>query len=1808
MNRFVLISRILVSIIFILLGLTISNNAFSQSKNLTVVRPDYGANKMIVKWSAPTTTVVITEYQVRRKDGVGAFGPWISNGLALTYTDATVAVNTLYSYQVKAKAGAASIDSSNIRANKIIKIWPVADGTSFNSENRNVLNGFNQAIRAGGSDYLHEGADLNGKIGLAGDYVKSPVGGIVTDKGGTGSNIHVNIEFLENGVAKFVQFNHLDNLSPTLTLLESLKPGDTLGTINTGIWSVNSSHTHFHYWTSNANFFGSTQDPFSFFDQNADKDPYGNNPKAGDSNGDGEILRFRKRGGTYFPKDKPVFCPNDIVVEVFDSKSSGNFNTGPKSIGYYVEKQEDATWVNAVKSSASPYLLIDNVNGYFNSNSTTADPAINLALHDRAAALKSTAPTTPADYAWEQWFTYMVTNTKGTDGKVGNLDSAQCWATDARNTVASDNGFAAGYDLARINEEAKFEDSKYRVGIRMTDWVNTPADYQSEVTVDNFLPYVKKVEMTSGSAVYEAQWSWGGGSLTFAPNTKSGLVKCDQDLVVKITLSEPMKEVSLAIAKISFSNTSTTPEANSKMKEWKFTVPKSAVTNAKSGEKIVLSIKGKDLADNELWGFASNGAIAAASIPKHKEDGTWTVTPPLREDTLHKFEIKKPKFEITTTKVSCKGTADGSATVNVTKGDPPYKYVWSNGQNAATANNLAPGSYQVIVSDLSGCDSIGTASVSKESNCPPDPFTIPVTAGGDPNDITGPAGFAASKWVSVNDVLPYTIRFENDPKIATAAVNKVVVTYPIDKMANMFSFRLGNISFRNFVVEVPPNTSHFFKHLNLVDSIGVYLDITAGLDVTKNQAFWIFQAFDSATGLPNTNPDLGFLLINDSINRNGEGAVSFSIKPKITAATGDSIKAYADIVFDVNATIRTNVAFNTIDAYPPASKIKSVTPLDAQNVQVAWKAHDDAGGSGTSNYKLLVSTNNGPYSTYADGITDTSTVFHVVNGNNYRLQTIAIDHVNNMEQLKPVADTILEIKTGNFFITPNYTSSTCVGNRLKISWRQVSGIAAISLQLSADSGKTFTTLSQNTYVSDSVYFWNIPATLAGNSHYIIRAVNSVTQLAFASSDYFLIRNTIHVSAGADRELCAGDSTLLGGSPVASNGIAPYNFKWFPSAGLSSDSVSKPYCRREGNYIIHVSDSVGCSNTDTVKISTHTLPNLFVDKLDSAYYTNSAKDTLYGYPAGGTFSGAGITGSVFNPGLAGAGTHTVTYTYTNEFGCPAHAVNYTRVFPAVNVLIQGLDSVYCATAGAVILKGIPAGGVFSGAGMINAVFYPALAGPGKHTISYTYLDSSGTSFETADTTAVYPLPLVSITGLSAGYYLNDLPVTLAGLPSGGTFAGAGIADSVFTPLLAGAGTHTITYTYINYKGCSNKATAVTTVNAVTAATVNGFITYDNVFDSPLGNTAVYLKNQDGSSQDTTQTDSTGFYSFRQVKNGRFILSAHTSIGWGGVNATDALIVKKYAVGSAQLTPLRTLAADVNLSSSVNATDALTISKRTVGLISSFPAGDWINEKDSVKAEGVNTIHNLKGICTGDVNGSYLPPTRSNKQTISLIYGEKINAGSLQDFYIPVKATASIIAGAITLGITYPADLITVKSVSSKAKGLVYNIENGMVKIAWADLIPVTFNKNDSIAVLRCSANTRSAAALSMGLLNGGEFADFDARVMDRVVLSVPPIQLNGITGNELTDLEHFSLLQNYPNPFTRITSIEYVLPEAAEVSLKIYNLLGISISEIVHASQTAGKYTLKYDGSNLPAGIYIYEIKVSGINSNFTQSRIMSISK
>jgi len=71
---------------------------------------------------------------------------------------------------------------------------------------------------------------------------------------------------------------------------------------------------------------------------------------------------------------------------------------------------------------------------------------------------------------------------------------------------------------------------------------------------------------------------------------------------------------------------------------------------------------------------------------------------------------------------------------------------------------------------------------------------------------------------------------------------------------------------------------------------------------------------------------------------------------------------------------------------------------------------------------------------------------------------------------------------------------------------------------------------------------------------------------------------------------------------------------------------------------------------------------------------------------------------------------------------------------------------------------------------------------------------------------------------------------------------------------------------------------------------------------------------------------------------------------------------------------------------------------------------------------------------------------------------------------------------------------------------------------------------------------------------------------------------------------FSLSQNYPNPFNPTTTIAYALPQTEQVELKVYDLHGHEVGVLVNEKKVAGKYTVEFDATTLPTGVYFYQLR------------------
>ncbi|MGQ7719919.1 T9SS type A sorting domain-containing protein, partial [Melioribacter sp. OK-1-Me] len=93
-----------------------------------------------------------------------------------------------------------------------------------------------------------------------------------------------------------------------------------------------------------------------------------------------------------------------------------------------------------------------------------------------------------------------------------------------------------------------------------------------------------------------------------------------------------------------------------------------------------------------------------------------------------------------------------------------------------------------------------------------------------------------------------------------------------------------------------------------------------------------------------------------------------------------------------------------------------------------------------------------------------------------------------------------------------------------------------------------------------------------------------------------------------------------------------------------------------------------------------------------------------------------------------------------------------------------------------------------------------------------------------------------------------------------------------------------------------------------------------------------------------------------------------------------------------------------------------------------------------------------------------------------------------------------------------------------------------------------------------------------------------------IMQDPLPKLNANNFSEVySEKYNFSLFKNYPNPFNPATKIRFSLPEASFVTLKVYDVLGREIKELVNEVKPSGEYEVEFNGSNLPSGTYVYKL-------------------
>ncbi len=350
--------------------------------------------------------------------------------------------------------------------------------------------------------------------------------------------------------------------------------------------------------------------------------------------------------------------------------------------------------------------------------------------------------------------------------------------------------------------------------------------------------------------------------------------------------------------------------------------------------------------------------------------------------------------------------------------------------------------------------------------------------------------------------------------------------------------------------------------------------------------------------------------------------------------------------------------------------------------------------------------------------------------------------------------------------------------------------------------------SGGTYSGTGVSGGNFNPAVAGvGSHTITYTFTDGNSCTDSASQIQVVDSLPTVSFSAIADLCANASpiTLTQGAPSGGS---------YSGTGVSG-STFDPSSSGTGTFTLTYSftDGNGCSNSANQNVTVDTLPNVTIGTLSDLCFGATPITLSSGSPSGGTYFGTGVSGVTFNPTTAGAGTHTIGYTFTDGNSCTDSASTTITVDPLPTVTLSALSPV-CADASTFALTGgTPSGGTYSGTGVSGGNFNPTIAGVGSHTITYTFTDANTCTDSTSQVQVVDTLPTVTFSTIPAVCADASAFTLTQGSPIGGTYSGTGVSGSTFDPATSGTGTFTLTYSFTDGNSCSNSANQTVTVDTL-----------------------------------------------------------------------------------------------------------------------------------------------------------------------------------------------------------------------------------------------------------------------------------------------------------------------------------------------------------------------------------------------------------
>ncbi|MCS6916113.1 MAG: gliding motility-associated C-terminal domain-containing protein [Chitinophagales bacterium] len=229
-----------------------------------------------------------------------------------------------------------------------------------------------------------------------------------------------------------------------------------------------------------------------------------------------------------------------------------------------------------------------------------------------------------------------------------------------------------------------------------------------------------------------------------------------------------------------------------------------------------------------------------------------------------------------------------------------------------------------------------------------------------------------------------------------------------------------------------------------------------------------------------------------------------------------------------------------------------------------------------------------------------------------------------------------------------------------------------------------------------------------------------------------------VFAGHDTALCLGDTLALAA-------IAPGTVTWQPAVGLSDPESPVTLCFPDATtlYVLTATDSIGCTSSDTLKVTVQPLPSVTLLPNAISICSNEGPVQLTGIPDGGFFSGTAVTQQgLFLAQQAGPGTFLLQYQVTDSLGCTATDTSVAQVFALPELIVSEDTSLCAGDTVSLWVQNVVSATWWPAEGLSDTASLAPQAWPQSTTVFYVTGSNGLCSVTDSVRLEVFPLPQVS----------------------------------------------------------------------------------------------------------------------------------------------------------------------------------------------------------------------------------------------------------------------------------------------------------------------------------------------------------------------------------------------------------------------------------------------------------------------------------